>query len=1328
MPTPILTTLFNFNGPAGANPSDELLIDASGDLFGTAHSGGTNNLGTVFEIPASGATYGNAITLVRFNSQTGSHPDAGLIADAAGDLFGTTHNGGAAGGGTVFEIVHSSGIYFNTPVTLVSFSGTNGPVGGLITDAAGDLFGTTAGGGTGNGTVFEIQKTPTGYASTATTLVSFSGTNGSTPSAGLFRDAAGNLIGTTSGGGANPNGTVFEILKTAAGYANAPTTLASFNGTNGANPNSDVIADANGNLFGTTSRGGANALNDGTVFEIPKSGAGYASSPTILVSFDLDDGAFPAAGLILDVAGNLYGTTGGGGANNLGTVFEVTKSSTGYASLPTTLASFNGTVTGSVPAAGLIGTVGGNLFGTTSAGGLNGQGTVFEVTGSGFRSTNAVVAPTATSITISPTRGDLLTNTAVTFTVAISAAVTVSSNAPSLTLNDGGNAAYDAAHSTATSLVFDYKVQSSDGTTSLAVTGFAAHGATIADALGSAANFTPVLPTTFSAVEVNIPAPAVASVVASPSTGNQQTGTLVTLSVAMTEPVSISGGVPSLSLNDGGSAVYDAAHSTSTTLAFDYTAQSSDSTTALAVTGFNANAAKIQDALANNADFSGASVTFAGLAINSMLPSVTSVVASPGAGNVTTGSLVTLTAAMTQAVTVSGGVPTLSLNDGGNATYDPVRSSGQALVFDYTVLSGQTTMTLAAIAFKANGAKVADALGNVAVLTGAVATFTGLGVNMPAPTVLSVAASPGTGDVTSGNLVTLTVTMSKAVTVSAGTPALSLNDGGSATYDPGKSGATTLVFDYFAQPAQTTTALAVTGLSTNGSMIQDTTGIAADFSGATQKFAGLEINIAAPTAPTISGTLTGQTTTDTAAFSPFSNVAITDQNAAQTETLTVTLSSPANGTLSNLGGGAYNASTGVYTDTGSAGAVTTALEGVVFTPTAQQAQAGQTVTTTISIEVADTAGLSAVNDATSIITTESAPITAGVLGVLDIGQQLELIYVAYFNRAADGGGYTFWSGQNGLAQTSGQSAALALTNIANSFLPQPETIALYPFLGGTKLNLADPVVQTGLTTFISSVYQNLFGHAADPLGSAYWVGQIVGGAVGLGAAALAIANGATGADAVEVRNKIAVAEDFTTRTTAAGLGVTSAPASLVTEARTVLTGVDGTALNDTTVTAGINATTLYLSGSTTSRTAMLAGSAPPPRAAAASVDPNVMAIAGVNQLVDPGVGSFTIQFLAGTSADTLVLHTGGVDQVSGFDPGTDVLDVRSLLREANVDPHGDFAALSNFLTVRDQGADALLRFDPFGQGGGSTVAVLQGLGGTVTSLDTLIARGAIRIA
>jgi hypothetical protein len=186
------------------------------------------------------------------------------------------------------------------------------------------------------------------------------------------------------------------------------------------------------------------------------------------------------------------------------------------------------------------------------------------------------------------------------------------------------------------------------------------------------------------------------------------------------------------------------------------------------------------------------------------------------------------------------------------------------------------------------------------------------------------------------------------------------------------------------------------------------------------------------------------------------------------------------------------------------------------------------------------------------------------LSGLSMGQQTELIYIGYFNRSADGGGLSFWEGQDASAQAGGQSAALALTNIANSFTPQAETIAIYPFLANANPNYSDPTVQAGLTTFVESVYGNLFGHAADSGGLAYWVGQIEGGAVGLGPAVLAIANGAQGADATILQNKLSVASDFTTLTTAANLPVN---ATFLAEAKAILAGVDGISLNDASVTA-----------------------------------------------------------------------------------------------------------------------------------------------------------------
>jgi uncharacterized repeat protein (TIGR03803 family) len=270
---------------------------------------------------------------VSFDGSDGQWPEAGLIADAQGDLFGTTYYGGTDGDGTVFEIAKTSTGYASAPTTLVSFDGSDGenPTAGLIADANGDLFGTT---NQGYGTVFEIAKTSTGYASAPITLASFDGSDGEDPTAGLIADAKGDLFGTTYQGGAFGDGTVFEIVKTSTGYASAPTTLVSFDGSDGEFPVGGLIVDANGDLFGTTYEGGV--ANDGTAFEIKKTRAGYASAPTLLASFNVTDGEFPLAGLIADANGDLFGTTYHGGADDYGTVFEIAGG--GFVPLPVLIA------------------------------------------------------------------------------------------------------------------------------------------------------------------------------------------------------------------------------------------------------------------------------------------------------------------------------------------------------------------------------------------------------------------------------------------------------------------------------------------------------------------------------------------------------------------------------------------------------------------------------------------------------------------------------------------------------------------------------------------------------------------------------------------------------------------------------------------------------------------------------------------------------------------------------------------------------------------------------------------------------------------------------
>src|ERR1700722_17731183 len=199
---------------------------------------------------------------------------------------------------------------------------------------------------------------------------------------------------------------------------------------------------------------------------------------------------------------------------------------------------------------------------------------------------------------------------------------------------------------------------------------------------------------------------------------------------------------------------------------------------------------------------------------------------------------------------------------------------------------------------------------------------------------------------------------------------------------------------------------------------------------------------------------------------------------------------------------------------------------------------------------------------------------AGIIGSLSINQQLELIYVGYYGRAADPGGFDFWTTQDSKAQAGGQSAAVALTNIANSFTAQPEAIALYPFLANASslVGTTNPVLLAGLQGLVNQIFENEFGHADTSNG--YWAGQVVNGDVGIGALALAIANGATGTDATTITNKITVGLNFTTDTAGANLGLTSplSPAYLA-EATSVVGATTSTAAS---VTAAEALTTQFI--------------------------------------------------------------------------------------------------------------------------------------------------------
>ena len=370
------TVLYSFGASPDGDAPRASLVNDGGTLYGTTGQGGANacgnssgyfGCGTVFSI----TTAGKEKVLYSFGvPPDGNEPRASLI-DAGGTLYGTTESGGSYtcvndsqyfGCGTVFGVTTSG-----SESVVHRFAGGENdglePEAPLIA-AKGTLYGTTYAGGTRHGgTVFSVTT-----GGTEKLLHGFSG-HGDGPTAGLI-DANGTLYGTTSGGGPHHDGTVFSI--TLAGKVRV---LHSFNGADGKEPHGSLL-DVKGTLYGTTADGGSNG--DGTVFSITTGG-----TERVLHSFagyPRSDGAYPVAGLV-NVNGTLYGTTSGGGGTSCGgtvgcgTVFSVTTS--GTEKVLHRFNSHNGT-DGASPLAGLI-DVSGTLYGTTFAGGSNGNGTVFAM-------------------------------------------------------------------------------------------------------------------------------------------------------------------------------------------------------------------------------------------------------------------------------------------------------------------------------------------------------------------------------------------------------------------------------------------------------------------------------------------------------------------------------------------------------------------------------------------------------------------------------------------------------------------------------------------------------------------------------------------------------------------------------------------------------------------------------------------------------------------------------------------------------------------------------------------------------------------------------------
>jgi uncharacterized repeat protein (TIGR03803 family) len=367
---------------AGEMPLARLAyVPTAGKFFGTTSTGGAYDKGTVFSYTIEG-TY---TTLVSFSGvdgpAKGDAPDAGLVLGADGNLYGVTTAGGANDCGTIFRMSTAGSL-----TTLIEFTGMAGAAKGsapneLTLASDGDFYGTTqAGGANEHGTIFRLNLPVLVFPASVTTLTELKGPTGAagTPRGsmpvGALVSNGSNLYGVTAFGGTPDHGMVFRVTT-----SGAWTAMAQFTGTTGnargANPAAGLVLHSDGSLYGTTEFGGSD--DAGTVFRIATTGSFAFTS---MHSFDDTDGARPAGALVMGADQALYGTTSAGGEGGAGTIFRIET----MAPHPLTVLEFftgqSGAMPGEAPRAGLILGPGGDWFGTTSAGGPGDYGTLFALT------------------------------------------------------------------------------------------------------------------------------------------------------------------------------------------------------------------------------------------------------------------------------------------------------------------------------------------------------------------------------------------------------------------------------------------------------------------------------------------------------------------------------------------------------------------------------------------------------------------------------------------------------------------------------------------------------------------------------------------------------------------------------------------------------------------------------------------------------------------------------------------------------------------------------------------------------------------------------------
>ncbi len=374
-----ITVLHNFTGRDDGGASQAgLTMDRAGNLYGTTNEGGTGGFGVVFRMSPAGSGW-VLTTLHSFNSTDGASPDGGVIFGPDGSLYGMTTWGGNYGYGTVYRLRPSPTICTSAlcpweESLLYSFTGgADGQYpgyGNLVFDHSGNLYGTTSSGGDGNGGVV-FKLTPSNGSWTESVLWNFSGSAGGlSPESGLIFDNAGNLYGTTNYGGTYGAGTVYEVSPSGSGWSEQ--TLASIDFPN-AITCGGVVMDGHGNLFGAS--GCFVPGQPGGVFELtPSNGSWTFNVLHAFTSSSYNEGPYDTP--TLDAAGNVYGTSISTGAYGGGEVFKLTPSNGGWTYTSTSFDFTNG----DGPTGSVILDAAGNIYGTTFSDGSDGFGTVWEIT------------------------------------------------------------------------------------------------------------------------------------------------------------------------------------------------------------------------------------------------------------------------------------------------------------------------------------------------------------------------------------------------------------------------------------------------------------------------------------------------------------------------------------------------------------------------------------------------------------------------------------------------------------------------------------------------------------------------------------------------------------------------------------------------------------------------------------------------------------------------------------------------------------------------------------------------------------------------------------